>query len=609
MCLSPRIEESLSDSENTLDLGYPIDNCDYYDLEDTTKLLIDNSDLVCVQWNTRGLISKQAELSNFLFDCLGKRKVDVVIISETWVTKTSEKKVKIPGYHFVGAHRHGKRGGGVGFLISEELKYIVRDDLLLTEDHFENCTIEIISPKRNILIGSIYRPPNTNDKSFVENFDKYITNLSEPKQYQKKDIILGLDHNLDLLKNHRHLATQQFLEKLADLNMLPTIVKPTRITKSSATLIDNIIISRNQIGNFRSCIINSDMSDHMPCMCVVDNILNTCREPKSIISRNLKPENVKILENQISNIQLDPTEMDVNKLFESLHQQLTSIIDETCPEREITIPIKRIIREPWMTNSLRKCAKKQQLLYKNFIKYRSDQSESKYKNYRNTLKKIKRFCKVDYYRSRCLEFRQNTKKLWGIINEINGKVHDKSSLVEYLKIDNLKNYDSKNISNEFGKYFATLGKTYASKIETSNINVTDYISKIQKQSSSLFLTPCTVGEVNKILINLPNKNSSGYDNISNKLLKQIQTSISPHLCKVFNVSLTTGAFPDLMKHAEVIPLYKSGEKCLVVNYRPISLLITISKILEKVIYKRTYEFLSGNGSLYRSQYGFRKKHS
>ena len=297
----------------------------------------------------------------------------------------------------MGVHRHGKRGGGVGFLISEELKYIVREDLLLTEDHFENCTIEIISQKRNMLIGSIYRPSNTNDKSFVENFSKYTTNLSDRKQCQNKDIILGLDHNLDLLKSDRHLVTQQFLEKLADLNMLPTIVKPTRITKTSATLIDNIIISKNQIGNFRSCIINSDMSDHMPCLCVVDNVLNTRREPKSVISRNLKPENVKTLENQISNIQLDPTEMDVNKLFESLHQQLTSIIDETCPEREITIPIKRIIREPWMTNSLRKCAKKQQLLYKNFIKHRSDQVELKYKNYRNTLKKIKRFCKVDYY--------------------------------------------------------------------------------------------------------------------------------------------------------------------------------------------------------------------
>ena len=173
----------------------------------------------------------------------------------------------------------------------------------------------------------------------------------------------------------------------------------------------------------------------------------------------------------------------------------------------------------------------------------------------------------------------------------------------------MKDYDSKNIGNEFGKFFATLGKSYAAKIDPSNVKISDYISKIPKQSKSLFLTPCTVVEISKIIANLPTKNSSGFDNISNKLLKQIQTSISPHLCTIFNISLTTGIFPDIMKHAEVIPLYKGGEKCFVVNYRPISLLMTISKILEKVIYKRTYDFLNGNGSLYRSQYGFRKKHS
>ena len=315
MCLSPRIEENLSDSENTLDLGYPIDNCDYCDLEDTKKLQIDNSDLVCVQWNTRGLIGKQADLSNFLFDCMGKRKVDVLILSETWVSKSSENRVKIPGYHFVGTHRHGKKGGGVGFLVSEELKYIVREDLLCTMDYFENCTIEIISPKRNLLLGSVYRPPNTNDKNFVVNFEKYIAKLTESKSNKEKDIILGLDHNLDLLKSDRHLATQQFLEKLVDFNMLTTKVKPTRITKNSATLIDNIIISRNQIGNFRSCIINSDLSDHMPCLCVIDNVLNSHRDPKSVKSRNLKPENIKILDTKINDIHLDPSETDVNKLF------------------------------------------------------------------------------------------------------------------------------------------------------------------------------------------------------------------------------------------------------------------------------------------------------
>ena len=78
---------------------------------------------------------------------------------------------------------------------------------------------------------------------------------------------------------------------------------------------------------------------------------------------------------------------------------------------------------------------------------------------------------------------------------------------------------------------------------------------------------------------------------------------------MFNQSLQIGTFPCLMKNAEVIPLYTNKEKDLCVNYRPISLLITMSKILEKIVYKRMYNFLDTNGQLFSSQYGFRSKHS
>ena len=70
-----------------------------------------------------------------------------------------------------------------------------------------------------------------------------------------------------------------------------------------------------------------------------------------------------------------------------------------------------------------------------------------------------------------------------------------------------------------------------------------------------------------------------------------------------------GTVPSRMKQADVIPLYKAKEKCLTSNYRPISLLLTISKILEKLTYKRTYRFLENTGQIYNSQYGFRSKHS
>ena len=123
------------------------------------------------------------------------------------------------------------------------------------------------------------------------------------------------------------------------------------------------------------------------------------------------------------------------------------------------------------------------------------------------------------------------------------------------------------------------------------------------------LTPIGEQEIAKIISKLPAKHSSGYDNISNVLLKRLSSILSPILCKLCNMSLNTGTFPDTMKIAEVVPLYKgknSYEEC---NYRPISFLSTMSKILEKVMYTRVYGFLNNTGQIYNSQYGFGAKHS
>ena len=85
--------------------------------------------------------------------------------------------------------------------------------------------------------------------------------------------------------------------------------------------------------------------------------------------------------------------------------------------------------------------------------------------------------------------------------------------------------------------------------------------------------------------------------------------LSEKLASLFNLSMSAGVFPEMMKLAEVVPLYKSKERFLTSNYRPISLLITISKILEKIIYKRTYKFLDKNNQFHNFQYGFRSQHS
>ena len=128
---------------------------------------------------------------------------------------------------------------------------------------------------------------------------------------------------------------------------------------------------------------------------------------------------------------------------------------------------------------------------------------------------------------------------------------------------------------------------------------------IPENVKSRFLAPCNKEEISKIISGLPNKTSSGFDNISNVLLKKLQPSVLDALEIIFNDSIQKGVFPSLMKHAEIVLLFKGGKPHLSNNYRPISLLITISKLLEKLIYCRTYTFLNRNGIIYNSQYGFK----
>ena len=214
-----------------------------------------------------------------------------------------------------------------------------------------------------------------------------------------------------------------------------------------------------------------------------------------------------------------------------------------------------------------------------------------------------------YYETKCEEYKFNTKILWTVINEICRKNNDKTSTIEYLKIEKLHKYNADKISNHLGKYFSSVGKLFAEKIPIPNWDIKNYLNPIKRNPFSLMLTPVCEQEIAKIISKLPMKHSSGYDNISNVLLKRLSSFLSLILCKLCNMSLTIGVFLDTMKIAEVVPLYKGKNPYEECNYRPISLLTTMSKILEKGMYTMVYGFLNNTSQIYNSQYGFRAKHS
>ena len=199
--------------------------------------------------------------------------------------------------------------------------------------------------------------------------------------------------------------------------------------------------------------------------------------------------------------------------------------------------------------------------------------------------------------------------MWDLINKINGKCHDKTCIIDKLTVNNIKYTQGRDIANYFAKYFSTVGKEFANKTMPPQIPLHDYLKKINKSVKTMYFQPATIDKVSKVISGLKPKTSSGSDNISNKLLKQLHPIIIIPLTEIINRSLSEGCFPDSMKTAETVPLYKAKERDNTNNYRPISLLLTLSKVLEKIVYKRTVSFLDSNNIIYNSQYGFREKNS
>ena len=253
--------------------------------------------------------------------------------------------------------------------------------------------------------------------------------------------------------------------------------------------------------------------------------------------------------------------------------------------------------------------RKQWTLYQNTLRSNKIEVIEKYKQYRNTLKKLIRYCKSQYYLNKCIEFKQNSKKLWTLINRVISKSNHKLDSIDRIKVSGTYRSNAKSITSAFCHHFANVGEKYADKIRKSNKKIENYLRNIEINKHSLFLTPILESELQLLINALPNKMSSGFDNINNVLLKQLCNSVLKPMTICVNKSLTEGLFPQSMKLADVCPLFKSKEKSNTNNYRPISLLLTLSKLLEKVVYEKVYHFLNETNQIYNSQYGFRSGHN
>ena len=286
------------------------------------------------------------------------------------------------------------------------------------------------------------------------------------KAHRGHKVIIGLDHNLDLLKYHISPSTNDFLDLDLDVDLLPHITMPTRVTVKSATLIDNLFISRKLQYNCELYIILDDLSDHLACLVILrgQNKSNEGKEQKII--KNLSSERISCINNKLSEVNWEnsliglPTE----ESFSYFHNKLTQILDEVSPDKMVTVSKKYTPMDPWMTKGILKSLARQKTLYLEQMRNKTEASINKYRTYRNHLKKLIRASKQTYFLNKCKSFKQDSRKLWNLINTTLNNKETKDNGIESLRINDIPKYDANSITTEFCNHFANVGEIYANRL-------------------------------------------------------------------------------------------------------------------------------------------------
>ena len=458
---------------------------------------------------------------------------------------------------------------------------------------------------RNIIVGVIYRPPQCLHDDFLRD----IQNILQSPIIQNKHCFLMGDFNVNLLQSNAQGFSHDFIELILSASFLPTITKPTRVTDRSATLIDNIFTNMQDLP-LESGIVVSDISDHYPIFCrttFLDTRDNT--RTSKIKTRRLNARNLERLNENLSTIdwqQIYITE-DVNEAYDSFISILKDQFDICIPFSEQESNYKKIPRSPWVTKSvLRSINRKNNLFYK-YKTNPNDKTREKYTRYKNILTNVLRQAKKQYYAMQFELNKSNMRNTWKIINRTLNRNNKMQKIIKIKSETNNIIEEPQTIAETFNLYFSQIGQKLAETIPTTGSKFDNYLGN--HNPSTLFFVPTDREEIIGIINKLEGKKSSGHDEIDNFLLKTIILSIATPLAYIFNLSLSSGIVPDNIKIAKVIPIFKKGDTSETKNYRPISILPSLSKVLERIVFIRTTDFLNKHNIFCESQFGFRANHN
>ncbi len=611
-------------NENDDDSLEIIQNSHYYDNDFLTSHLKSNADKFCIlSTNIQAVKSKFNELEAFIHDLSENGfQFDVICLQECNIQENEDLTLnKLSEYNLV---PQGKSPcctkGGLIVYIHERYNYNVKLKYNMS-NVWEGQFIEITakSLKRNIVLGNVYRPPRHLIDDYRKFNEDFIPVINEYINGNSEFVIMG-DTNVNLLNINEKEVISDFFDAVTSQSLYPTITFPTRFTRRNGSLIDNIFckLSSNTLKS-TSGIMVKKFSDHQPCFMCLDTKKGNDVQRNTYVVKRYTSGDYNNFVNELNHTDLMSlidmgANTDPNVSYGMLRNEIQKCKNKHIPYKLVKYNKHKHKKSNWITQGIIRSINTRDKMYKELKTTSPDTAiyEARKINldtYNNILKKNIRTAKKIYYDNCFKNYKHDIKKTWSKINDILCRNKNKKKFPEFFTIGGTRISDKNVIANKFNEFFVNIGPELARNVRVDNPQKS-YKHYLRSKTGLLFrFREVNTELVSKIIGELKPKTSCGFDGFSMKLIKLIELQIVGPVTSIINQMLNTGIFPDDLKIAKVVPLFKKGDDTIFSNYRPISLLPAISKIFEKVIYKQVYDFFKLNKLLYPSQYGFRQGHS
>ena len=561
------------------------------------------NDLVILHINAVSLRKNLNRLEELI--CFMHAQPDFIAITETKLNSNSSLDlVKIKGYKFYNRNSISM-SGGVGLYVKDDLEIFLRNDIELFSYDFESLWIETRYPVngKTVVVGIVYRHPRYDLSTFTTELSKILAKLTS----ENKTVLITGDVNIDLFRINTNRSIMEFSNMMLSYHMHNQINSATRITDTSSTLIDHFY-NNDPFVNIKTTLVLDDISDHLPIIAIVKNI-KVPNKKKYYFTRNYSSLDQAMLTHDTTCMINSLTQtfscpnLDINSKFEILGDELEKVLDKNVPVQKLSRKETRLKLRPWISTGILNSIKKRNKRYKILCKTKFQDNELKiqYKKYRNILTHTKEKAKRNYFHRKLEYSKGDIKKTWGVINDLIGKSKKPPTVPPELSYNGQTFTNPQEVVNNLNFHFTKIGKYNKKSVDYHEVAKT-----VHWKPNSIFFEKTTPNEIENIINNLNVRKASGADDLSVSVLKRLNKLLSPILSDLVNQAFEAGVYPDSLKLAKVIPLHKGGIDNDPNNFRPISILSNLNKIVEKVIYPRLYKFFEKYNIISDKQFGFRK---